>query len=126
MGEEQKGSREETLKLLRELSHALVQRMAKDPMIGFYFAHTDLERLARLEFQHLARLFGFDIPYEGRPLEEVHYPRRIFEGHFHRRLVLLKEVLEELGAPSEIRKHWLEMSLKEKDRIVHPHKGACA
>lgn len=110
---------------IREVTRELVRRMAKDPMIGFFFAKTDLDRLAELERQHAARALGLDVPYEGRPLDAVHHPRRIFGGQFDRRMVILREVLERHGAAAELRDRWLAHAAAQRDRIVEKGAADC-
>jgi len=115
----------DTVALVRAVTRELVRRMAKDLMIGFFFAKTDLERLAELEHQHAARALGLDVSYEGRPLDAVHHPRRIFGGQFDRRMVILREVLEQQGAPAELRDAWLAHTAAQRDRIVQQGAADC-
>ena len=57
---------------LRGIIDAFVDREFDDLMIGFFFRNADRERVKRMEYQLIARFLGADIPYEGRPLDEVH------------------------------------------------------
>jgi truncated hemoglobin YjbI len=115
-----------TLSLIRAVSDELVARMAKDLMIGFFFAKVDLVRLAELEYQHAARSLGFEVPYEGRPLEAAHFPRRIFGGQFDRRMVILREVLAKHAVPAEQRDAWLSHAEAQRDRVVVTGAPDCA
>ena len=94
-------------------------------MIGFFFAKTDLERLAELEHQHAARALGLEITYEGRPLDAVHHPRRIFGGQFDRRMVILREVLEQQSVPTELRDRWLAHAAEQRDQVVQQGAADC-
>lgn len=111
--------------VVRAVTRELVARMARDPMIGFFFARADLERLADLEYQHAARALGLPVRYEGRSLEAVHYPKRIFGGQFDRRLVILRGCLERHGLPEPVRARWLEHEASLRDRIVRPGAPDC-
>jgi hemoglobin len=94
--------------------------MAADPMIGFYFAKVDLERLRALEFQHAAELLGGPVHYEGRPLRAAHAPRRIAGGHFGRRTTLLRQLLAEHAVPASVAEAWLAATEALRDEIVSP------
>lgn len=115
-----------TLSLIRAVSEELVARMAKDLMIGFFFAKVDLARLAELEYQHAARALGFEVSYEGRPLEAAHFPRRIFGGQFDRRMVILREVLAKHAVPAELTDAWLAHTAAQRDRVVVRGAPDCA
>ncbi|MFN9810592.1 MAG: hypothetical protein ACK6CU_13270 [Deltaproteobacteria bacterium] len=119
-------SDEAALSLIRAVSRDLVTRMARDPMIGFAFAGVDLARLAELEYQHASRTLGFDVPYEGRPLEAAHFPRRIFGGQFDRRMVLLREILAEREVPAPLRDAWLAHAAAQRERVVARGAPDCA
>jgi hemoglobin len=85
----------------------LVERMSRDPMIGFLFERVNLSRLKRLEFEHAANHLGASIPYTGRDLQQAHRRHPIMGGHFGRRRQLLKQVLEAHNVPEDIREAWL-------------------
>jgi hemoglobin len=85
-----------------------VERMAKDIMIGFFFARVDLRRLKAKEYEHAAEHLGGPVTYSGRPLRAAHGRMRIFGGHFARRKEILRQVLVAHGVPSDIEKAWLD------------------
>lgn len=128
MRDERAPSRDEReiLALIRTVSEELVAKMADDLMIGFFFAKVDLARLAELEHQHAARTLGFEVPYEGRPLEAAHFPRRIFGGQFDRRMVILRELLAKHAVPVELRDAWLAHAEAQRDRVVVRGAPDCA
>lgn len=119
-------SERESLALIRAVSDELVARMSRDLMIGFFFAKVDLARLAELEYQHAARTLGFEVPYEGRPLEAAHFPRRIFGGQFDRRMVILRELLAKHAVPTSLADAWLTHAEAQRDRIVARGAPDCA
>ncbi|GAB4195996.1 MAG: hypothetical protein OHK0013_02790 [Sandaracinaceae bacterium] len=106
--------------VVRAITRDLVARMSKDLLIGFFFAKADLERLAELEYQHAAAFLGAPVRYEGRPLDRVHHPRRIFGGQFDRRLVILGEVLAAHHVPEDIRDAWLAHTRSQRALVVAP------
>jgi truncated hemoglobin YjbI len=117
---------EASLALIRAVAEELVARMARDPMIGFFFAKVDLRRLAELEYQHAARSLGFEVQYEGRPLEAAHFPRRIFGGQFDRRVMILRAVLARHHAPATLRDAWIAHTEAQRDRVVARGAPDCA
>ncbi len=78
-----------------------VARLARDSMIGFFFAGVDLQRLAQLELQFAARALGADLAYEGRPLRQAHQKHRIADGQFNRRRELLRQTLRDHQVATE-------------------------
>lgn len=92
---------------LRPIIATFVDRMFDDPMIGFFFRGVDRRRIVTMEFEFTAALLGAEIRYSGRPIEQAHARHPINEGHFARRLQILRETLDEYGVPREIRKVWL-------------------
>jgi hemoglobin len=103
---------------VRAITRELVERMSKDLLIGFFFAKVDLARLAELEYQHAAAFLGAPIRYEGRPLDRVHQPRRIFGGQFDRRVVILGEILAAYQVPEDIREAWLAHTRAQRPLVV--------
>jgi hemoglobin len=93
---------------LRAIVRDFVERMTRDPMIGFFFARVDVERLIEKEYEHAAEHLGApDVTYQGRPLRAAHSPHRIFGGQFARRKEILRQVLVAHGVPEPIRDAWL-------------------
>jgi truncated hemoglobin YjbI len=107
---------------LRGIIDVFVDRLFDDMMVGFMFARVDRDRLKQLEYEFAAQHLGGHVAYSGRSLESAHRAHRIFDGQFARRLKLLSNVLEEAGVPESVRKHWIEHTLAQRDRIII---GAC-
>lgn len=93
---------------LAPVIRAFVERMFDDFIIGFRFAHSDLERIVRFETQHAARVLGGKGRYEGRPIAQVHRPLKINRGQFRRRLAILRTVAREHGVSDDILERWLQ------------------
>ena len=94
---------------LRAIVHDFVERVARDPMIGFFFAKVDLARLEEKEYEHAAEHLGAPgVVYRGKPLAAAHGPHRIFGGQFARRKEILRQVLVAHGVREEIQRAWLD------------------
>lgn len=109
---------------LRAIIDDFVDRVFADAMIGFYFRHSDQDRIKRLEYEHAMAWLGGP-PYSGRPLRPAHAPHRIQGGHFDRRLRLLDQVLEEHGVPPDLRQAWLDHNRSLRDQITGDGPGVC-
>src|SRR5690349_2885138 len=81
--------------VLRRVIDVFVDRVFDDAMIGFFFRNASRARIKEKEYEFAARHLGADVAYTGKPLPEAHAPHRIMGGQFQRRLVILKETLEE-------------------------------
>lgn len=94
---------------LRAIVHDFVERVVRDPMIGFFFARVDHARLEQKEYEHAAVFLGAPgAAYTGRPLAAAHAAHRIFGGQFARRKEILRRVLVEHGAPEPVQRAWLD------------------
>lgn len=95
-----------------------IDRTVSDLMIGFYFRSADIDRIKRLEAQLAAGFLGAPQPYGGRPLTTAHAPHRIFEGHFFRRIEILRETLDAHDVATDIRDAWIAHNLDLRDQVV--------
>lgn len=110
---------------LRRIIDRFVDRVFDDTMIGFFFRNASRERIKAKEYEFAARHLGADVPYTGRPLAEAHAPHRIMGGQFMRRLVILKETLEESGVPPHIVEHWISHTEKLQSVITGTEGPKC-
>ena len=108
--------------VLRRVVDRFVERLFVDPMIGFFFARADKQRIKDKEYEFAAVHLGAPLTYSGRALDKAHAAHRIFDGQFDRRLTILRETLEEMGVPSRVREHWLAHTVAQKDTVV---RGPC-
>ncbi len=92
--------------VLESIVRSFVDRVARDPMIGFMFRNTDLEHLREKEFEHAARLLGANVEYTGRPLGQAHRVHRINTGQFNRRTKILSDLWHAHGVPEHIQDAW--------------------
>lgn len=84
-----------------------VDRMVRDPMIGFLFSRVSIPRLKQLEYEHTAVFLGAPLTYTGRDLGRAHGRHPILGGHFHRRQQLLRQTLDARKVPQPIAAAWL-------------------
>ena len=83
---------------LRDVLTSLYARMAADPLIGFFFAQKDLKQVVEGQHAFLMRAFQEVERFHGRHPSVAHRNLApILRGHFDRRLVILRELLTELG-----------------------------
>jgi hemoglobin len=92
---------------LREIISTLIDRVFEDRMIGFFFRHSNRDRIKEMEYQLAASFLGARVQYQGKPLDEVHAKHPIMGGHFARRRQILKETLEFHHVPEMIKEAWL-------------------
>ncbi len=100
-----------------------VDRVFADPIIGFFFVGRDRDRILRHEIEHATRHLGGPSAYSGRPIGEVHRPLQIHQGHFRRRIAILRHVLAECGVDAEIAARWV--GADERLQAVVTGSGDC-
>lgn len=109
---------------LAELIASFIDRVARDPMIGFLFRNVDLSVLKARETNFAESHLG-GAAYEGRSLREAHASRRIMGGQFNRRLVILEQTLHDFGVPSDIQARWLEHARSLRGQITKDGSDEC-
>ena len=83
---------------LRDILTVLYDRLAADPMVGFFFADHDLEKVRDGQHAFLMRAFQEVERFHGRHPSVAHRDLApILKGHFDRRLTILRGVLREAG-----------------------------
>lgn len=105
--------------LIRSIIKRFYDRLFADVMIGYLFQGFDKNLLIERQVEFTLSALAMGARYQGRPLKEVHRPLAIRPGHFHRRQVILKSVLEEYQLSPEERDAWLEREAKLKPLIIH-------
>lgn len=109
---------------VRTILRRFYRRLHDDALVGFFFAGKDLDDLAEGQLAFLQRATGMAPHRPPRHPREAHQGLPpILRGHFDRRLVLLRETLEEEGVPPEDAEAWLllEQSLRA---LVQSPRGA--
>jgi len=111
--------------VLRGIIARFVDRMFDDTMIGFFFRKADRQRVKDKEYELAAAHLGAPVEYTGRPIQAVHAVHPIMGGQFARRLALLKETLEEAGAPPAVIQHWLAYTESLRAQVTRDASGEC-
>jgi hemoglobin len=94
-------------------------RMARDVLIGFFFAGRDVDAIAMKQRSFLMRAFGAATSYSGKPPADAHEELPpILRGHFDRRLQLLEETLRARGVSAEDIRTWVGFENAFRDQIV--------
>lgn len=113
------------LVVLRDIIDDFVQRVVKDPMIGFMFRNVDPLALSQHEFEFTARFLGAPIEYSGRPIREAHAKHKIMGGQFDRRRKILHDVLMDHRVPPDVRARWLEHVDQLRNVVTRQGQGVC-
>ena len=110
---------------LRSIIDAFVERVVKDPMIGFFFNSIPIERLKERELEFAAAWMGHPVSYTGRALKQAHAQHPIKGGHFDRRKKILQETLNEFDIPSALKEAWLAHTDALRAQITHDSERQC-
>lgn len=110
---------------LRRIIDRFVDRVFDDVMIGFFFRNARRERIKQKEYEFAAQHLGAPIAYSGRPLSEAHRAHPIMGGQFARRLMILKQTLEEAGVPEHVKAHWLAHTEAQRAQVTADAGGEC-
>ena len=102
---------------LKELVAAFYNRMEKDLLIGFFFEGHDLSAIASAQAQFILMAAGMVDRLEGKGPSTAHLKiAPILQGHFDRRLILLRETLSEHHLPEALIDQWVRF--EESFRLV--------
>lgn len=110
---------------LRPIIDRFVDRIFDDVMIGFFFRDARRERIKQKEYEFAAQHLGAPVEYSGRPLDQAHRAHPIMGGQFARRLMILKQTLEEAGVPEHVKAHWLAHSEAQRALITGDGGAEC-
>jgi hemoglobin len=104
---------------LGEILRDFYARMARDVLIGFFFAGKDVDAIAMRQKSFLMRAFGVSASYSGKAPADAHTELPpILRGHFDRRLQLLEETLRDHGLAAEDIRTWVGFENAFRDQIV--------
>lgn len=104
---------------LEEIVRTFYERVFADPMIGFFFANSDLDEITAAQVQYVrARLGNEQVEYTGESIRRAHLDHPILSGHFDRRHTILKETLEEYDVPEHVREAWLGLEQRLRELVV--------
>lgn len=107
---------------LRIVIDDFMDRVFVDPMIGYVFDKAPKPRIRNFEYRYAAAHLGAGVAYDGRSLADAHAKVTIFDGHFARRLWILKETLEAHALPADIVARWLAHNEAQRDAVMT---GSC-
>jgi hemoglobin len=93
---------------VRQIIDVFIDRVFADRMIGSFFRTANKSRIKEMEYQLTAEFLGGGVTYKGKPLDQAHAKRPIMNRDFMRRTQILRETLEALHVPKEVRDAWLE------------------
>jgi truncated hemoglobin YjbI len=110
---------------LRAIIDTFIDRVFDDRMIGFFFRHSDRQRIKEMEYQLVAHFLGAEVQYQGRPLDQVHAKHPIMGGHFDRRRQILKETLDFYHVSEPIKEAWLAHTDQLRPLITPEQDSAC-
>ncbi|MGM0558183.1 MAG: truncated hemoglobin [Myxococcota bacterium] len=104
---------------LRALVYDFYERVFDDPIIGFFFAGSDIDDIVDAQVQYVrARLGSEDVEYTGKAIRKAHLDHPILTGHFDRRHQILRETLEAYDVPEHVRDAWLDLEQRLRDLVV--------
>lgn len=103
---------------VRALLAAFYARLAQDPIVGFFFAGKDLDAIVDGQLAFLGKVSGEVPDYRGRHPAQAHLGLPpIRRGQFDRRLVVLRETLEDAGVAAADIDAWLRIERSLRGRI---------
>jgi len=106
-------------KTLGALLLTFYQRMSEDLLIGYFFDGKNLPHIAEQQKNFLLKAWGIKPSYSGKSPAQAHRDLpEILAGHFDRRIVILKEVLESAGFSSQVVKTWTDFEKSFRKQIV--------
>jgi hemoglobin len=94
---------------VRAVLQSLYDRLFVDAIVGFLFEGRDKAHIVEQQLAFTCHFLGGPQRYEGRPLPEVHAALPLLPGHFDRRHLLLKQVLDEQRVPEQVKRVWLRI-----------------
>ena len=104
---------------LNSLLSDFYQRMSGDLLIGFFFDGKDLQHIAHQQSQFLLNAAGLIDKFEGKGPHSAHMEMApILDGHFDRRLVILKETLKANGVQEHMIELWISFESTFRNVVV--------
>jgi hemoglobin len=104
--------------VLEQVIDRFIDLVFDDFIIGFWFKGKDRVRIKKHEVEHAALVLGGPSRYTGRPLVTAHKPLGINQGHFRRRLAILRKVLTDAEVDPDVIERWIAADRKLQDQIT--------
>jgi truncated hemoglobin YjbI len=96
--------------------------LSTDVMVGYFFDGKDLAAIAQQQSAFLWKVGGLSKSYLGKAPATAHLALPpIWAGHFDRRLLILKDLLEKKGLSLEEIHTWIEVENTFRASIIDPH-----
>ena len=114
------GSDLETQNLrLNEILEFFYLKMNSDVMLGFFFEGRDLKLIAHQQAKFLLNAAGLIPQFEGKGPASAHLSLPpILEGHFDRRIVILRETLQKFKLPPPIIELWISFETTFRKVVI--------
>ncbi len=110
---------DEQTQKLNTILEDFYQRMHADTMLGYFFIGKDLKHIAHQQGQFLLNAAGLIPKFEGKGPHSAHTALPpIWEGHFDRRLVILREVLQDHGVAAPMMEMWISFEASFRNIVV--------
>lgn len=104
---------------IKKIVRSFYEEAFQDPMIGYFFFDKDLDDLVAKQISFVCVLLGDrTASYKGKSLSDAHKGLGIRLPHFKRRMVLLREAMENAGLSSDLAAQWLAKEQMLKDLVV--------
>jgi truncated hemoglobin YjbI len=104
---------------LNQILIRFYKSLAEDILLGFFFEGKDLEEIARKQGLFMLRAMGVPVAESVKPPQKAHAQMPpILKGHFDRRKVLLKEVLEQEKISAETAEIWISFEESFRDQVI--------
>jgi hemoglobin len=95
------------------------ERMSRDNWIGFFFDGKDIAKIAHQQKNFLMQAMGVNKNYKGKTPSRAHDKMPpILVGHFDRRMVLLKQTLQDHGLQAKDIQTWLNFENTFREAIL--------
>jgi hemoglobin len=105
-------------KAIAEIVDKMYDAVLADDELAPFFAHTDMRRLRRMQFEFIASALGGPVSYSGAELQAIHAGRGITPHHFSRFVGHLADAMEDQGATRHQVDQMLGTIAMYRDRIV--------
>lgn len=104
---------------LEDILRDFYRRMSQDILTDFFFTGKDPDQVALKQAQFLRFAAGLSPRYSGKKPVNAHLNLPpILSGHFDRRLVLLRETLQDHGLEESDIRTWVEFEKAFRDQII--------
>lgn len=104
---------------LTQILNEFYSRLSTDAMIGYFFSGKDLHHIASMQKSFLMKAMGINSEYHGKIPSKAHKTLpQIRKGHFNRRLVILKGLLEEFKIPKASIDTWISFEKSFEQSIT--------